>query len=292
MNAEQFARNFANNPFLRFAPPGHFYSPIPDYNDVVARSELLFKRDSKTCLGLEMNENAQLALLDKLAVFFGEMPFTEGPQEKIRYYFKNDAFGHHDAIVLYSMIREHRPRKIIEVGSGLSSGVIMDTNSLFFNNAIECTFIDPYPEQLFKVLKVEDFQQAAILQSPVQDVPLEYFEALSANDILFIDSSHVVKVGSDVAHLFFNVLPRLKPGVIIHFHDIPWPFEYSKEWILEGRAWNEAYFLRAFLSFNDRFKVLYANAFMCYFHKNEILAKMPACVENIGGSFWMRKTGI
>jgi len=289
VNSEQYLRFLLNNPFLRFAPPGHFYSPIPDYNDVVARSDLLFRRDSKECPGVDMNEQGQLGLLDKLAVFYEELPFADGPQEKVRYYFKNQSFGHHDAIALYAMIREHRPGKIIEVGSGLSSAVILDTNQLFLNDTIACTFIEPYPDQLNKVLKAGDLQKHSFIRKLVQDVPLDLFESLSANDILFIDSSHVVKIGSDISHLIFTVLPRLKPGVIVHFHDIPWPFEYSREWIVEGRAWNEAYFLRAFLSYNNAFKVLYANTFMCYFHENEIRAKMPRCLENIGGSFWIRK---
>ena len=173
----------------------------------------------------------------------------------------------------------------------MSSAVILDTNQLFLNDTIACTFIEPYPDQLNKVLKAGDLQKHSFIRKPVQDVPLDLFESLSVNDILFIDSSHVVKIGSDLSHLIFAVLPRLKPGVIVHFHDIPWPFEYPREWILEGRAWNEAYFLRAFLSYNGMFTIMYANSFMSCFHEDEIRAKMPRCLENTGGSIWIRKNG-
>jgi hypothetical protein len=104
-----------------------------------------------------------------------------------------------------------------------------------------------------------------------------------------VDSSHVVKIGSDVAHIIFEILPRLKPGVIVHFHDVFYSFEYPKEWVKEGRAWNEDYFLRAFLQYNSVFQILYFNSFMGQFYQNELERKMPLCLRNTGGSLWMKK---
>jgi hypothetical protein len=133
----------------------------------------------------------------------------------------------------------------MEVGSGFSSAVMLDTNDLFFSGKIAFTFVEPYPERLLSLMTGEDRSHQEMLVRPVQEVALERFASLRANDILFIDSSHVAKIGSDVVHLLTNVLPMLNRGVIVHFPDIFWPFEYPEEWILEGRAWNENYVLKA-----------------------------------------------
>jgi hypothetical protein len=123
----------------------------------------------------------------------------------------------------------------------------------------------------------------------VQEVGLEKFKALRENDILFIDSSHVSKINSDVNYIFFTILPQLHPGVYIHFHDIFYPFEYPKEWIYEGRAWNEIYLLRAFLQHNAVFKIVFFNTFLEYFHAKRFQEDMPLCLKNPGGSVWLKK---
>jgi hypothetical protein len=115
------------------------------------------------------------------------------------------------------------------------------------------------------------------------------FDVLMESDVLFVDSSHVVKVGSDVLDLFFRILPRLKSGVYIHFHDIFHPFEYPKEWIINGKAWNEAYLLRAFLQYNDSFEIVFFNTFLEFFHPGRFHRDMPLCMKNPGGSIWLRK---
>jgi hypothetical protein len=127
-------------------------------------------------------------------------------------------------------------------------------------------------------------------------VPAEIFRSLNENEILFIDSSHVAKTHSDVLHILFDILPLLKKGVLIHFHDILWPFEYPKIWLDQGRAWNEAYFLRAFLQYNKSFEILYFNSFM-EFHHNDFLrgnlalmVKTPSSEITPGNaSLWIRK---
>ena len=114
----------------------------------------------------------------------------------------------------------------------------------------------------------------------MQDVPLEVFHTLSANDILFVDGSHVARIGSDVVHILFHILPRLRPGVIVHFHDILWPFEYPKRWVVgAGYAWNEAYCLRAFLQYNRAFEIMYYNSFLVENYPAQLLEKMPHYLE-------------
>jgi predicted O-methyltransferase YrrM len=220
--------------------------------------------------------------------FYAEMPFKSEKQDDVRYYFENDFFCYSDGILLYSLIRYLKPKKIIEIGSGFSSAVMLDTNELFFNSEIELTFIEPYPERLYNAIKENDKKSTTIIVSEVQQVSLEKFEELNAGDVLFIDSSHVVKTGSDVCFILFEILPILKGGVIIHFHDIFYPFEYLKEWVVEGRNWNEDYFLKAFLMYNTAFQII---LFPDYLHKmhSKIYNQMPLCYKNTGGSLWISK---
>ena len=123
----------------------------------------------------------------------------------------------------------------------------------------------------------------------LQEIDIGEFEALDENDILFVDSTHVSKINSDVNRIFFEVLPRIRSGVHIHFHDIIYPFEYPKEWVYDGRAWNEAYMLRTFLQYNREFRVVLMNTFMERYYESFFREKMPLCLENPGGSIWIRK---
>jgi predicted O-methyltransferase YrrM len=281
---------YGSNPFLGFAPPGHFSSPLPDIQLVDRRKATLFDK-SITCIpGIETNVDDQLGLLDEFSRYYAEMPFKNEKSSALRYYFRNTYFCHGDAIILYSMLRRFRPRRIIEVGCGFSSAVILDTNDLFFSRRIALTFVEPHPERLFSFLSDEDIKQHEVLVDAVQDVQLERFSDLEVNDILFIDSSHVAKVGSDVVHLLTNVLPRLNKGVIVHFHDVFWPFEYPEEWIRGGRAWNESYVLKAFLQFNAKFKILFFNSYLATHHRAAVEQKLPLFVKNTGGSLWLEKT--
>jgi hypothetical protein len=187
------------------------------------------------------------------------------------------------------MIRHARPKQIIEVGSGYSSCLMLDTNELFFEKAIKTTFIEPYPELLYTLIQENDKKSIKVFPNRLQDVAIEEFSCLNKNDILFIDSTHVSKVNSDVNYIFFEILPALKSGVFIHFHDIFYPFEYPKSWVLEGRAWNEDYMLRAFLEYNNAFKVVFFNTFLEYFHEDFFREHMPLCLKNRGGSLWIQK---
>ena len=175
-----------------------------------------------------------------------------------------------------------------EVGSGFSSCLILDTNERFFDNSIDCTFIEPYPDLFKTVLQPDDFQSNTILTSKLEEVPLAQFSQLKQNDILFIDSSHVSKMGSDVNYLIHQILPRLNKGVFIHIHDIPYPFQYPKKWIEEGRGWNEVYILRAFLQFNDAFAIRLFGSYLEKMHRPFLEKSIPKIVSR-GASIWLEK---
>jgi hypothetical protein len=277
--------SFVMNSFLNFSPPGHYYSPIPSMDEIKENEDKIFSCAS-TVPGVQLNKEKQLKLLDEFSRFYDEIPFSEHKEESTRYYFHNGWFSYGDAIALYSMIRHLSPKRIIEVGSGFSSAVMLDTNDLFFNNSIDCTFIEPNPER-FKSMMGENNK---LFIQKVQDVDIENFRALQENDILFIDSSHVSKIGSDVNFIFSEVLPKLNKGVYIHFHDIFFPFEYPKEWVYKGVAWNEAYLLKAFLQFNCSFDIVLWNHYLSKFHSHEISLKLPLWLKSLCGSIWLVKS--
>ncbi|HTP30314.1 MAG TPA: class I SAM-dependent methyltransferase [Anaeromyxobacteraceae bacterium] len=283
------ARGADQNDTRQFVPPGHFYSAIPSLAEIRPRAPRLFGPPPRTLPGIDLREQQQLELLQAFQPLYNEQPFPETAAPPRRYCFQNDAYSYSDAIFLHCMIRHARPKRIIEVGSGYSSCVTLATNELFFNDAIACTFIEPYPDLLKSLLRPGDEGRITLLPHDAQTIDLAIFEQLEANDILFIDSTHVSKIGSDVNYLFFDVLPSLAAGVHVHVHDIFYPFEYPADWIFEGRAWTEAYLLRSFLTFNDAFEITFFNTFMERFHEAYFRDHMPLCLKNTGGSIWLRR---
>ena len=272
-----------------FAPPGHFYSPIPALDDVRHDEQRIFPPVPRELPGIALDEAQQLTMLDQLQPYYDSQPFGVEKSPNLRYFFENPSYLYSDAIFLHCMIRHAGPRRIIEVGSGYSSCVILDTNEVFFNNRIACTFVDPYPQILHTLLRKEDFRHIELLDRRIQDITLDRFRSLEANDILFIDSTHVAKIGSDVNYIFAEILPVLRSGVYVHFHDIFYPFEYPKEWVYKGCAWNEAYLLRAFLTFNQTYEIVLFNTFLECFHRERFVRTMPLCLKNEGGSIWLRR---
>lgn len=271
-------------------PPGHYYSPIPSIPDVRESEARLFGNVSRTLPGINFNEDSQVRLMKEFAdKYYDEMPFQSHKTDGLRFYFDNVMFSYGDATSLYSMIRHLRPRRIVEIGSGFSSAVSLDTNDHFFDGQIKCTFVEPNNERLLSLLKEKDKETSRIVRALAQDVDLSVFTELEANDILFVDSSHVSKIGSDVNRIIFEILPILAVGVHIHFHDIFLPLEYPSQWIYEGRAWNEAYLLRAFLQYNSAFEVVLMNTFMGHFHAPLLNERMPLFMRNPGASFWIKK---
>jgi hypothetical protein len=217
------------------------------------------------------------------------MPFTATRQPDVRTFLDNPRYAFLDAIALHCMLRHLSPRRVIEVGSGYSSCVTLDTNERFLDGRAELTFVEPYPDELLGLLEPNDPARGRIVQRKVQELEIDTFSQLEANDLLFIDSTHVAKVGSDVNHLFFKVFPTLRSGVMIHVHDIFYPFEYPKEWIYEGRAWNEAYLLRAFLMHNSAYEIIFWNDYLARFHRAALERALPLGLKNTGGAIWLRK---
>jgi predicted O-methyltransferase YrrM len=269
-------------------PPGHYYSPVVSMEDVRDREGEIFAVPA-SIPGIVINDGEQLELLEKLSAYYPELPFPEHKDGRFRYYYENGWYSYTDAIVLYGMIRHLRPKRIIEVGSGFSSCVILDTNEHFFDGGIHCEFIEPELERLRSLLRPGEEERIRLVERKLQDVEVRRFEELQENDILFIDSSHVFKTGSDVNLILGKILPSLQRGVWIHFHDIFYPFEYPREWVFEGRSWNEAYALRSFLQFNETFSIRFFNDYLLQFREEELMSKMPLCRRNRGGALWLRK---
>lgn len=288
-NNELYVQVEKQKKYLTWVPPGHFYSPIPSIDNIKKEEKRIFHHIPENIPGINMNSQYQLEFLSVLANYLEEMPFSHEKKEGVRYYFNNDFYSYCDAITLYCMIRHLKPKKIIEVGSGFSSCVILDTNEMFFNNSISCTFVEPYPERLHSLIDKDKKNNPEIIEKRLQDVKRDIFSELQENDILFIDSTHVSKIDSDVNHLFFKIYPNLNNLVYIHIHDIFYPFEYPKQWIYEGRSWNENYLLRAFLMYNNQFEIVLFPSYLQHFYGDKFYQHMPLCKKNLGGNFWMRK---
>jgi hypothetical protein len=268
-------------------PPGHFYSPIPDLADVRRRDASIFPAMDAALPGLDLREDAQLTLLRDLGAFAAEQPWSSARRPPLRYGFENANFQHGEALVLYALLRLVRPRRVVEVGSGWSSCVVLDVNERFLDHSVACTFIDPYPELLRELAPGDDLDIRAV---PVQDAGLELFAELGRDDMLIIDSTHVAKVGSDVNYLMFEVLPRIAPGVLVHVHDVYYPFEYPRAWVYQGRAWNEIYLVHAFLMYNARWEIVFFNSFMGARHSEALTTHLPQTIHGAGSSLWLRRS--
>jgi predicted O-methyltransferase YrrM len=289
------------SPYLNFYPIGDPRSPIPDIKEIRRNADRIYKRDLSEIPGVNLNGEYQLSLLDAFVNYQKEMPLQKTKTEGYRFHFDNVFFGGHDAILLYSLLRHFKPKKVIEIGSGYSSAVMLDTREAFPEITTEFTFIEPRPERLKSLLKPEDTSKCGIIEKMLQDVDRTLFEELQNNDMIFMDTSHQMKVGSEVVYILFELLPKLKPGVLIHFHDVFWPFEYPMEWFEVGRSWNEAYGLRAFLQYNDSFAIEFFNSYMGNVHMDIVNEKMyfagtiqdrkslPVGHYYSGGSLWLRK---
>jgi len=273
-----------------YFPSGHYYSAIVEVDEVRQRQDEIWLQDIPlTIPGIKLNLADQMQLISEFSKTYNEIPFPAHQSERFLYYFENPFYSYSDGIFLYSFIRHFNPLRIIEIGSGFSSALMLDTLELLGRIQTRLSFIEPFPERLYSLIKVKDIQQVSIYEKKLQQVNISFFTQLEENDILFVDSTHVTKTGSDVNYLLFEILPSLKKGVLIHFHDIFYPFEYPKEWVFEGRSWNEDYILRSFLMYNDHFTII---MFPDFLHKvqHECLESMPACFKNHGGSIWLRKT--
>jgi hypothetical protein len=269
--------------------PGHFYSPIPSADDIEAHRLDLQGALPPELPGIDLREDAQLDLLRRLRPHYTDQPWTGEPQAGLRYYFEDEFFSYADAIFLHCMLRDLRPRRIVEVGAGFSTAAILDTIDLFLGSNVRLTCVEPHPNILESLAHAGDQDRIELVPSQAQDAPSELSTGLDEGDILFVDSTHVSKLRSDVNRLVFDILPSLSTGVVVHFHDVFWPFEYPWTWIEENRAWNEIYLLRAFLSFNHAFEILLFNHLIGRCHRDVLERDFPLCTKNIGGSLWLRR---
>lgn len=268
---------------------GHYYSPIPSKGDV--SQGIKEKRGCDQFPDIDLRQSEQSALIGELADFYPDLPFSEKAGVKTRYYYDQGWFCYSDAIMLYCMIRKFAFNRIVEVGSGYSSAVMLDTMESSNRDDFKITFVEPYPDRLRSLVDVSKDSRLSLLESGVQSIDPSVFLSLEAGDLLFIDSSHVLKYGSDLQFLLFNILPSLSSGVFVHFHDIFYPFEYPSEWLREGRYWNECYFLRAFLSGNRDWKIVLWNHYANQVMSKQIENSMPLCRKNFGGSIYLQKNG-
>ena len=269
--------------------PIHYYQVVPDTRTF---PESLWTTRSELA-GVDMNPQGQLSLLDRFQQDFkaeyDQIP--RSPTSDPSFYIGNGAFDSVDAEILYAMVRHFRPRRVIEIGSGhstrLTAQAVRENQS---REGIEASFtaIEPYPRGA-----VRDGIPglSRLIEQPVQDVPLEEFEALEENDILFIDSTHVVRIGGDVVYEYLEILPRLKKGVVVHIHDIYLPAGYPKGVVINNRwFWTEQYLLQAFLAFNESFEVLWAGSYMKINHPERLAQAFASYSAGTWpGSFWIRK---
>jgi len=224
-------------------------------------------RDDRHLPGLDLNIRGQLELLRKL-VFASEL------SEGVSFNYENGNFEAGDAEFLYAIIRYYKPKRIVEIGSGHSTRMAM--KAVNANRAEDSRYscehicIEPYECPWLDTMDI------ALIRRPVEEVDKKVFSDLDRGDLLFIDSSHMVRPQGDVLYEIMEILPQLVSGVIIHFHDIFTPKDYPDEWLRdEVRFWNEQYILEAFLSYNEKFKVIAALNYLKHHHLEELVRVCP-----------------
>lgn len=256
----------------------HYYEPTPDTRTL---KDDLWSKPSDM-VGVDMRVKSQLVLMEEFAERYkteyeGADPITSGTP---------------DWEALYCMVRHLQPRRIIEIGSGVSTRVAamaLEENRRRSNIEASLIAIEPYPSD---ELCAGFSGLTELKRMPVQDVPLSEFEKLQENDILFIDSSHVLKIGGDVQREYLEIIPRLREGVVIHVHDIFFPFDYRRDWPMDRAIfWNEQYLLQAFLAFNSAFEVLLSNSYIHHLHPCALQRTFSLYNPEVHqpGSFWMRR---
>ena len=242
-------------------PLGHFHSPIVDPNTVRNYVANERNKNPSQISGISFDiERMRAIWIDNLTVI-KSTPFTDYPSEQNRYCYLGGPFPYGDAITLRMMIHHYRPKRIVEIGSGYTSACMLDAAEHAGLSELQLICVDPCTSRLRSLLRPDDLARVTMLEKNIQEVSVSIVDDLKPNDFLFIDSTHVMKTGSDVHYELFHLLPRIKMGVIVHFHDVQYPFEYPDKWIFElNNSWNETYVLRAFLMFNTDFRVSFWNS--------------------------------
>ena len=276
----------------------HYYSPVPDIADLRARRA--WDRRSPLA-GIDMREGQQLALLAELGRRFGsECRWPHEPSGgqsggQTDFHTDNTSFSYGCAAATHGLIRKLRPRHVIEVGSGFSSRVIaaaLRRNEKESGERAEYTVVDPFPGGSLDRLP----GVGRVLRQRVELLDTDVFRSLRVNDILFVDSGHTVRTGGDVNFLVLDVLPVLAPGVVVHFHDIPLPYEYAEVYFTNPRFrmfWTESYLLQAFLCHNTAYEILLAMNFLMRDHAAAFKSAWPhydpAVHRFPSHSFWITR---
>jgi predicted O-methyltransferase YrrM len=278
--------------------PAHFYSPVPDTR--ILRQT--FKRwyAPSSLAGVDIDMPRQEAFLQHLAAYKQECASLPD-YESVTRQGLGEGYSIVDAHTLYLMLRHAKPQRVIEVGSGVST--LFALEALAKNNAegrinaeassnAGITCIEPFPRRGLQ--KMSDAGTVRLVVEFVQNVPIETFQQLGENDVLFIDSSHVLKTDSDVQYLYLEVLPRLNKGVIIHIHDIffPYPTPEPETWIFrQHQFWNESPLVQAFLAFNPAFEILLCGSYLHHYAPNALQSVIAAYYpdKNFAGSLWIKK---
>jgi len=254
--------------------PRHFYWPIPDLELLSRKNWAAPSLSDGVVLGLDK----QLRRLEaRLLPFCGECHFPEQPSGcDHEFHFNNGFFERVDAEIAYAMVRYLRPRRIVEIGGGQTTRLLaaaLDRNAGEGSGG-ELVAIEPHPDAVLQ-RGFPGLSRLAVAR--VQQVPMEVFTAMEDRDILFIDSSHVVAIDSDVIHEYLRILPKLRPGVVVHSHDIFLPADYPQKFVMTNLCfWGEQYLLEAFLSYNRAFEVLWASSALHLFHRADLERYFPA----------------
>jgi hypothetical protein len=252
----------------------HFYEPLPDFS-AIQEADILKRRSLSH---IDWDWDRQLQLIQKLEVYSSEIQSIHAGSVRLAsghsFPFLNDAYVELDAAIYYAIIRHLKPNQIIEIGSGYSTQIaslaIAQNQQEHYPGQITC--IEPYPPSYL----VNEGLPIHLIQQPIELIDLSCFEQLNPGDILFIDSTHMVKFGSDVCREILDILPMLKPGVWIHIHDIFFPYDYPPKWLMqERRAWNEQYLVEAFLAYNQHFCVQLANHWLALDFPSEAARLWP-----------------
>lgn len=274
-------------------PRGHIYSPLPSPADVTRAEAATRNRPlaDDTFPGIDLRLANQWALLDDLVDAFPDMAGWVASDQPTRYRYDNRWFTGSDALIGALVVARLAPARLVEVGCGFSSALLLDVTERFCA-ATQFTFIDPDPDRLRSLADATDLD-GRLMDGRVQDVDPAVFARLRAGDVVCIDSSHVVRADSDVHHLLLEVIPTLAPGVWIHIHDIFGFFSYPGRWLRTGVAVNEGYMLRALLVGNAGLEVMVWNAALELDDPARwarLIGGLPDSPVETGG-VWLRTTG-
>jgi hypothetical protein len=279
-------RRWGFQPVLR-----HYYEPIPEYESVPP-SYFEVRHDSP---GVTLDLDVIQRVMQSLAAYGPECKWPEEPPGAGGYFAGNPSFGYSSAAILHAMVRWTGARKVLEIGGGYSSLISVEALKMNFSGGnFKFICVEPFPNDLVKGLIRENPGPCELIAKNAEELNPEFYLQLQENDILFIDSSHVAKLNSDVNFLYLNVLPKLHKDTVIHIHDIYYPYEYPKEHFYGPKKifWNEQYLLSAFLTNNPNFEIIFPGYHLQKDFGAEFQAAFPHYdpqKHRLTSSFWIRK---